>query len=389
MSVEEGYGEDDEWYVLDTVNIETNVEYNAADSDAEMRSIEAQWGAFDRTTNKWITDDTEKNFNLDEGDNQDINLQFKLDKRIDKLAQGNIVSYVIVTGDDKEEVSGVERGDTCAYAESSVTIKSDNTLILDSLQYPTTSVQCSESVLVTADIWNIGDDELKDTYILVNNKDLGINNQRIEVGDVNDFDNAALDFTFTVPSGIAEKSYNLLFSLYDDGDDIFEIADDESEFIVPISVSGNCGVTSPATVSANLVSGGIAGQSLVVKTTITNTGSTTANYTANAAGYAQWADTAILSETTFSLNAGQSKDVTITLAVKKTVSGEQTFNIEVVSGNQIVTTQPVSVLIESTGFLSGLTGGAIGGNGAIWAIGLINVILVIAIIMVAVRFMRK
>ena len=80
----------------------------------------------------------------------------------------------------------------------------------------------------------------------------------------------------------------------------------------------------------------------------------------------------------------------ITLAVKKEVSGEQVFNLEVLSGNELAVTQPVSVLVErAPGLLSSITGGAIGSNGTLWVIGFINVILVLAIIMVAVRFMRK
>ena len=387
LSVESGYGEDEEWYILDTVNIESNIEYNG-DSDFEMQNIEPKWGLFDRDSGDWIIDDEESDFDLEGGDDLDIAIQLKLDEDADKLATGDVVAYIIATGED-EEFADVA---TCEYKEQAVTMKSENSLILDSLTYPTTAVQCTEEVLVTGDIWNIGDEKLQDTYILVNNKDLGLVNLKVEVGDVKDFDSANLDFTFKVPTGIEEKSYNVEFALYDEDDDVFEVNDDESKFIVSLSVAGNCGASSSsaATVSASLASGGQAGSSMVVKATIKNSGTKSANYTLNAAGYSVWASTATIDSPVFTLDAGQSKDVMITLAVKKEVSGEQVFNLEVLSGNELAVTQPVSVLVErAPGLLSSITGGAIGSNGTLWVIGFINVILVLAIIMVAVRFMRK
>ena len=385
LSVEEGYGEDEEWFILDTVNIETNVDYSG-DSDFEMQNIEPKWGLFDRDTGKWIIDDEEKDFDLEGGEDLDVAIQLKLDEDTDKLATGDIVAYVIATGEDEEFTDAA----TCEYAEQAVTMKSENSLILDSLTYPTSSVQCTEEVLITADIWNIGDEKLKDTYILVNNRDLGLINQKIEVGDVNDFDNTGLTFTFTVPKGIVEKTYPIAFSMYDEDDDIFQVNDDDTVFTVPLGVSGNCGIASPATVSASLASGGQAGSNMVIKAMIKNSGTRQANYTLNAAGYATWASTAAIDTLILTLNAGESKEVTITLAVKSDVSGEQTFNLEVLSGNELAVTQPVSVLVErAPGLLSGITGGAIGSNGTLWLIGFINVILVLAIIMVAVRFMRK
>ncbi|MBI2043448.1 putative S-layer protein [Candidatus Pacearchaeota archaeon] len=382
LSVVKGYGEDEQWFPFDTVNIESNIEYRGS-SDFKMRSIEPKWGLFDRTTNKWIIDDEDKSFNLEGGDDQDVIIEFKLDEKIKTLVEGDIISYIIATGDDKENDL-----ETCEYEELSVDMQLENALVMDNIQAPET-VQCSENVLVTADIWNIGDDELEANSVFVFNTELGVD-QKIEIGDLKAFKSTGFEFAFSVPKDAIEKEYQIDFTIKDEDDNVFDINDGESKFRIPLTVSGGCaGTSSPVTVSASLVSGGKAGQPLTVRATVTNSGTNTANYTVNAAGYGQWADSATLSETTFSLNAGQSKDVTITLATKSGVSGEQTFNVEVLSGNQLVMTQPVSVVLESSGFLSSITGGAIGGNATIWLIGLVNVILVLAIIMVAVRFFRK
>lgn len=389
LSVEDGYGEDDEWFPFDSVSAETNVEYDTND-DFELGDIEVTWMLFDSAGINQVIDGDESVSDLQGGEDADVLIQFNLDEDVEDMNDADSF-YVIVEADDEEITSGDST--VCDYVKVDVNMQSEDTIILDNIQAPTTAVQCSAEVLVTADIWNIGGDDQEDVYITVQNSELGINNQRIEVGDVDSFEDAALDFTFTVPSGAAEKSYNLVFGIYDEDEDVFEINYDESEFIVPVSVSGNCiggsSSSGTASVSANLVSGGKAGQPMVVTAKITNAGTSSANYTINAAGFGSWASGATLSETSFMLGAGQSKDVTITLATLKTASGEQTFNVEVVSGNQLVTTQPVTVALASAGFLSGITGGAVGGNGTIWVIGLVNVILVLAIIMVAVRFFRK
>ena len=72
--------------------------------------------------------------------------------------------------------------------------------------------------------------------------------------------------------------------------------------------------------------------------------------------------------------------------MNKGISGDQTFNIQVISGSEAVADQPVSVTIEP-----GASGIAqmLGANWYIWLIGLLNLILVIVIIIVAVRVAKK
>ncbi len=390
LSVDDGFGEDeDTLYPFDKLSVESNIDYNG-NTDDELNDIELAWGLFNRETGKWYIDDKEDVSDLEDGDDADVLVQFALDEDVDKFDGGDWVFYMIFTGVESVDLTGDEH-DTCVYESLDVKVETEKALVLGNINAPEEVVQCSAEVLVTADIWNIGSKELKDNSIIVDSSALGINNQKIEVGDLKGFKSSDFDFTFTVPKNIEENSYNLFIELQDDDGNVFEVNNEETTYTIPIKVSGNCGSvsTGTATVSANLVSGGKAGQPLTVKATITNSGSKVANYTVNAAGFGSWASGATLSETTFLLNAGQSKDVTITLATKTGISGEQTFNVEVVSGNQLAMTQPVAVVLESAGFLSGITGGAVGGNGTIWLIGLVNVILVLAIIMVAVRFFRK
>ena len=145
-------------------------------------------------------------------------------------------------------------------------------------------------------------------------------------------------------------------------------------------------------VSASLESGGEAGEELVVRATITNTGISQASYLVNAAGFASWADSANLDPNSFTLNVGASRDVLITLNIRDDASGNQAFELEVISENELLISQPVSVTIKesSAGFLTGRILGGLGeGNSFLWILGLLNVVLVVVIIVVAVRVMRR
>ena len=71
-------------------------------------------------------------------------------------------------------------------------------------------------------------------------------------------------------------------------------------------------------------------------------------------------------------------------AVKDNVEGEQTFSIETLSGNN-VDSQQVGVTIEPSNQLGSL----FKGNGLIWVIGAINLLLIIVIIIVAVKIARR
>jgi len=119
-----------------------------------------------------------------------------------------------------------------------------------------------------------------------------------------------------------------------------------------------------------------------------NNGIDTKTYTLNSAGHAQWASAYTVVPTTLTLTAGQSGEATFTFDVKKDVFGEQTFNIEVVSGNQVAT-QPVSVMIEKADFFSSITGSAVLENPLVWGFGILNIILIIVVILVAIRVSRK
>lgn len=388
----EGFGDDTEWYAFDEIEAEITVENNG---DYKISDIKVEWGLYNAETGEWVIDDSEKTFDLKDDEEETLTVSFQLDENLDELADGDFTFYVRATGEFDDSDSANDGDNTCVSSADSIDVMSDDFVILDNVEF-TGTVSCGSEVQITADVWNIGDDDLDEVSVLIYNQELGINKE-VLIGDIDSFDKEKLDITITLPENAVEKTYSIRFQIYDEDDDIFENEnDDKAQFTGPLVVSGSCSSngstgTGKAAVSANLVSGGKAGKSLVIKSTITNTGLELATYSINAAGYASWANSAELDSSVVVLTAGASKDVEFTFDVKKDASGSNSFDIEVLSGNQLVVKQPVTVSIDKSSFFSGFTGNVIGeGSGwYLWAIGAINVILVIVIIIVALRIAKS
>lgn len=390
LNNQKGFGDDDAWYPFDEIQADITVENNG---DYKISGIVVEWGLYNAETNEWIIDDKESKFSLKDGASKDLSVSFKLDEKLDKLLDGDFKFYVRATGEFDDSDSSNDNQKTCVETSDSVDVTLEEFVILDNIELGETA-SCGSELHITANAWNIGEDDLSDVSVLVYNQELGIN-QNIIIGDIDSLDKEKLDATIKIPENAVEKSYNIQFKVYDEDNDLFQNEnDDDALFTIPLAISGSCSTasnsSSRAVVSATLQSGGKAGKELVIKSTITNTGTKLATYTLNAANYADWANSAELDTNLLNLDAGATKNVLITFDVKKDVSGEKSFDMEVISGNALVLKQPVSVTIEkSGGFLAGITGNVLGGNGYLWLIGALNVILVIIIILVALRIAKS
>lgn len=385
VKVLEGFGDDDEWFPMDKVEVEIEVENNG---DEDVDDIAIEWGLYSNENDEWVIEvDDLKDFNLKDGDEETKTITFTIDDDMDvdleDLQDGSYTIYVKATGD--VDVSPSE--ETCASDEESVTIiiESDFVVLSDFEYFDT--VQCDSEFQLIGDAWNIGDDDQDDVYFKIFNREFEIN-ERIELGDIDAFEKEGFQFSFELPSDAEEGKYSLTLSVYDDRDDVYEndFDDESAVFTVAFEVMGNCAKPS-AVVTATLYEGGQAGESLVIKSIIMNSGEKSTTYLLNAAGFAEWATTARLEQSTFTLDSGESREVMITLDVKEDIEGEKTFYIEILADNELIVNQPVAVSIVDKGFkLPSLFEDS---NWHLWAIGALNVILVIFIIVIAVRIARK
>jgi len=377
ISIEEGFGKKREWFPLDTIEVKIEVDNKG---DEKIKDIVVGWGLYDLDQDDWVFDDEESDFNLKDGDDETLIITFELDDPDDFEDGGDYVFYVWATGED-EEFDGDE---TCVSdsEEIEIVLESDWVILTD-FDYLDT-VQCGSSVTISADVWNIGDDDQDDVSVVVYNKELGIFKE-IDMGDIDAFDKEVLNVILEIPEDADEKWYSFKFEVRDEDNEVYEndFDDEEAIFTVNIKIEGNCGIEKITTlVTASLESGGQAGEELVVKAVITNIGDELATYTLNAAGYADWASSVEIGQETFILDKGESNEVLITFNVNKDALGTKFFDLEVVSENELVATQPVSVSIEKKAF-------SFSNNSYLWIIGALNIILIVIIVVVAVRLARK
>ena len=399
FSVKEGFGENEKyWYPFDEIEVRVDIDNQG---NWEIENIELEVCLLDTNTGKCVMNENDMDlsddkFDLDENNDITIKLNFNIDP--DDLDAGNddYVLYVSAVGKIDNKDSAYDGDKTGDSDSQDIEIRTSETfIIVNNFELPKV-VQCGAEVKITADVWNVGDNRIEeeDVHVWIYNQELGINKVVTDLNDLGALDKEILEFTFNVPENAEEKTYEIKFTVYDDKDrndnDLYENSEnEEAEYEAYVKVEGSCEVEQKAVVSAEVESGGKAGEELIIKVTITNTGDELATYVLNAAAYTEWASSAELDETTIILNSGDSKEVLIIFDVSKDVSGDKTFDIEVLSGDELIVKQPVSVSIEKSGF-SFFTGNMISGeNKYLWGIGALNIILIIIIILVALKFAKK
>ena len=394
-----GLGDKNDWVLLDEVEVEVEIKN---DGNGDIDDIIVEWGLYDGDV--WVTDiEEEDDFNLKENKDKTLTLTFKLDDDMlepdfeDELDAGTYQFYVRATGVIDDDESTYDKDDTCAeeFEEIELIIE-DDFVILDDIQSPETAL-CGGTVQILADVYNFADEQ-EDVLVTINNKELGINNVEIKYDEMDEFDSEALVYEFTVPKDAEEMEYYIDFRIYEDGsiydNDNYPNGKD-AQFVVKLTVDGGCSLDSQVAVSAVLESEEIkAGEELVIKATVTNTGSNTKTLGVSLNDIEDWAEVVDISPATVTLDAGESEDVTLTLMVNKGVSGSKNFNINLVDGNGNELPQPVTVTVEDSNYWSRITGAFGGtndsGSGLMIALMLgIITILIIIIIIVAVRIARR
>lgn len=384
----DSFGKDNKWFVFDTVEVKVEIR-NSGREDIE--DVVLEWGLYNTQSKKWTIEvDEEDEFDIDKGDRESITIKFKLDDSMDEdledLSKGKYIFYVRATG---EIADGTHEGEsTCASdSEEGELMLEKNFVVLYNLKAPEVS-QCGSEAHISGDVWNIGSKDQEDIYLKIYNRELGID-EEIQIGDLDSFESTDFDLILQLPEDIVEKAYYLTITVYNEDNKVYKNKDDkESKSSLQLNVQGNCAVAK-ASVTAVLESGGQAGKEMIVKATIKNTGKKTSSYSLNVGGYTGWASSATLDKSSLTLNAGQSEDVLLTFNVKRDALGNNLFTLDVLSGNELIVSQPVQVEITKKKF--SLFGGNLfsGENKYVWGIGLLNLILIILIIVIAIRISRR
>lgn len=401
ISTDSGFGDDESfWYPFDKVEVEVEI---TNDGSHDIENVEVVWELY-TTAGKKISDDTEDDFDLDENDDTTLTLIIDLDENVDDMEGEDLILYISAIGKINDKDSVYDNDETGVWTSTLEEfpdlelITNDNFVLLGDLDVNgvavkdsklENSVSCGTDLLLEAEIWNVGDDKQKDVTVLIRNTELGIS-KSVEMDDINSFDYEKLVSTVSIPENAEPKTYDITFLIYDDDSDLFETDEDNDKaiFNIAVKVEGNCIVARKSAITAALDSETEAksGEPLSVKTTIENIDSKVATYTISVSGYESWATLEDFTKT-LTLVAGESRELTLNFNVNEGVSGNKMFNIETASGDS-VTTQPVSISIAPQNSLIG--GLSLPKNSLyLWGIGALNVLLIFAIIVVAIKLSRE
>lgn len=391
--------EDDEWKPLDEITIEVEVDNDGSD---DIDDVFVEIGLYDSSGKDVINDvdfdntDDEESIeigNLRDGDEETVTFNFQIPADFET---GDYKLVVKAYSDDLGE--GVECTDFSSdlsndfYQIIDVISEDDEGkfIAFDSVRFSSDQVVCGDTVTLTFDAVNIGDEDQDQVKVILSNKDFGLSQSQEIKSGLDKGDDAQMTFTFQVPRNIAEKTYTLELNAeydYRSGNYREELEDTEKFPLRVFSCTSSGGVNTSsgriALISSPSNSETQAGEELAVKSRITNLGSSAVTFVVDAIDYEDWADLKSVSSRTLNLAAGESKEVTFTFDVAESAKGDNSFVVEVRAGDKVETREvPVSV--------SGSSGVSIGGdNWIIWIVGIVNIILIILIIIVAIRVSRR
>jgi len=388
-----GEGKDDKWKLLDTIEIEVEVEN---DGDDDVDDVIVELAIFDNSGDDITNDfefenDGEEEIdlgNFNDGDDDTATFRFRVPADV---ADGNYKVAVKVYSDDlKESNECSDVFDGKSYEEVEIERESDEGKFIAFEDIVLTPMQatCGETIRLTADVYNIGDEDQDQVKVSLISSDLNVD-EFIEIrNDMDEGDKESVEFEFTVPQNVKDGIYYLsLTADYDYRRGNYRESLDEPTK-VGLKISG-CGIPSGeriALINAVLESDAKAGEELIIKGSITNLMNEEATFVVSALGYESWSSLKDISDRIITIDAGQSKDIIFKFDVDSDVEGEETFTIEARTGDE-VETREVAVNIE--GISGRIPQFGLGDNTLIWVIGIINVVLIILIIIVAIRISRR
>jgi archaellum component FlaG (FlaF/FlaG flagellin family) len=378
-----GYGDDDDyWYPQDEIEITIEV---SNEGDDDIDNIEVEWALY-TSDGKRILDDELSDFDLKDGDSEDLTFTFFLDAEELDEDEEDYVLYIKATGEDLDN----NDESICDSDSQSIRVNIDRDFVIVSDISVPEEIFCGEEFTISGRVWNIGSRDQDEVSLDIFNSPLGID-ETIDLGTIDVFEDKEFSISIVADKQANTKSYPIEFSVYDDDRNIFENdEDDKATTNKVVKYSGECSLPQENVfVSATLEGNAVAGSDTLVKVDVTNFGDETATYTLSVVGYGAWADSASLSKTSLAIAAGAFDSSEITFKVKEDVSGTQNFEVKVLYEGKVVLTQPVALEISEDEGTSWSFSEILGDNWHLWLIGIANVVLILVIIFVAIKIAKS
>ena len=398
VNVDNSEGEDDVWKPLDEITVEVKVENNG---DDKIKDVFVELGLFDSNGDNlandldFINDEEDKIDvgDLNDGDDDTVTFNFRIPADLND--EGNFKLAVKVfskkSGERIECTHSSSDLDNNIFDNIEIQREDDEGkfIAFDNIALKPNEATCSDTINLDLDVFNVGNDKEDQVKVNLVNSKLNLDLTREIKDDLDEGDKKKVEFSFTIPQNTADGSYNLeLNSEYDYRRGTYRQSSDDTTS-VPLKVFG-CSIVSnkkKVAISAFLDSDAKAGGEMLVKATITNIGDVATDFVVAASGFESWGKLNSISNRIFNLKKDESKEITLKFNVNQDATGEQSFTLEVRSGDVLETREIVVNIIkeeEQEPFKLNL-----GGNSLIWIIGAINIVLIILIIVVAVRISRR
>lgn len=396
-------GDDNNWYPLDRIVIEVELENHA---DIEYEDIVFEIGLFEKGSESnfademiWISADDEEVEVGDieeKGEDDEIEHTFEFRVNPEEIEKGKLFLMIKAYPDGDEDVTCIDNsneltgefGNSEFFAEIDIDKEDKDegrAVTVDVSELDLIEASCNEEISLTVDIWNLGDEDQEQIKISLFNKALEIDIEEIIREDLDEGEKEELTFNFRIPAGLDEKTYDLEFITsyeYDDDDDEYDERSDTFHAFLSL-VDGCSKEDSNVRIRADLdaeTPDAISGKQVIIKAIIENTGSSKTNYVVSVSGNSAWSSLGAVDPQTVSLEAGESKDVSIYLNINPSTIGNQEFTIKV-NYNDQTSEQTVRLFVEE-----GVTPDAVTNhfreNWFIYVIALVNIILIVAIIAV-------
>jgi len=392
-------GDDEEWSPLDEIEVEVEVTNN--DND-RIKDVMVEIGLFDSQGKNIIREmDSLNDRTVDLGsikEDKDETTTFKFTIPSD-FEDGSYRLVIKAYSDDNdlgEDVLCTSKtselsDDFSESIDGERETDEENHLIFDNIQVTPSPAQCNEKVQVTGKLANIGDEDYEDqARVTMFNSELGINSEQIARQDFDQGDSEVIDFEFDVPASASEKLYNLEFRTYydyDEGDDTYDIVSDE-KFTATVRIAGNCNTqSSNAAITASLNSetpNAVPGKTVIIDAKLRNTGTVETIYAVSVVGNSGWSQLDSIEPQIVTLNAGESKDVSIALTVNDDATGDNELTIRTAYDGK-TTDQRVVLSVGESKMDSQDLGPFVNhlrDNWFIYLIILVNIVLIVAIILV-------
>lgn len=409
-----GQGSREEWLPLDTIEVEVEVE---SLSEERLERVVLELGLFKKGSNTnvademiWLSRDKEEIAlgNMREGDERTHTFVFRIDPEVDYGSYTLVLKAYPEASEDEvcvDFTSDSRRGFSSSdfvdefrnyeeyFGEVFIDRETDigKMIVVDEESYSTIETNCSRKFTFSLDVYNIGDFEFEEKIRLtLSNEELNIDEEVIIMEGLKEGEMRRVHFSLETPSYVEKENYTLVLRIDSDYDEFDEEYRESSFFQIPLNIQGNC--LPLAFVDLSLESDPMENEEFDLRVLLINNAYTQHDFTLEVDGYYEWAELVSINESRLTVESEGSGYSFVTLKAKENSAGEQSFVINVYSNDELIATQPVVLEVEEAkGFFSSIATGSVINeeNWHLWGLGFLNLIVVIAIIVVAVRLMKK